>query len=103
LARCWRDTAGEDGFVERCVKAAEDYLASPDRMKNRKAADRFAAQVKAWSKTVKDKAARALWAAAVLKAFDGKERLQIRGKPSIDPAVTELCKVAGKQPPTIER
>jgi hypothetical protein len=103
LARCWRDTAGEDGFVERCVKAAEDYLASPDRMKNRKAADRFAAQVKAWSKTVKDKAARELWAAAVLKAFDGKERLQIRGKPSIDPAVTELCKVAGKQPPAIDR
>jgi hypothetical protein len=103
LARCWRDTAGEDGFVERCVKAAEDYLASPDRMKNRKAADRFAAQVKAWAKTVKDKAARELWAAAVLKAFDGKERLQIRGKPSIDPAVTELCKVAGKQPPAIDR
>ena len=42
-------------------------------------------------------------AAAVLKAFDGKERLQIRGKPSIDPAVTELCKVAGKQPPAIDR
>jgi alkylhydroperoxidase family enzyme len=45
----------------------------------------------------------ALSARAPEQAFDGKEQLQIRGKPSIDPAVTELCKVAGKQPPTIER
>ncbi|MFM7800415.1 MAG: hypothetical protein ACKPBA_15750 [Planctomycetota bacterium] len=37
LARCWRETSGEDGFVERCIKAAEDYLASPDRAKGRKA------------------------------------------------------------------
>jgi hypothetical protein len=103
LARCWRETSGEDGFVERCVKAAEDYLASAERTKNRRAADRFAAQVRDWAKTVKDKAARELWANAVLKTFDGKERLEIRGKASVDPVVTELCKAAGKKPPTIER
>ena len=39
--------AGEDGFVESSVKAAQDYLASPDRTKHRKAPKRFAGQVRA--------------------------------------------------------
>ena len=100
LARCWRETSGEEGFVERCVKAAEDYLASPDRGKSRRAAEKFTAQVKAWAKTVKDRSARELWAAALLKPFAGKEYLEIKGKRSPDPAAAELCKIAGvKMPP----
>ena len=95
LARCWRGIAGEDGFVESSVKAAQDYLASPDRTKDRKASDRFAGQVRAWAKTIKEKAARELWAGQMLKAFEGKEELQLRGKKLVDPAVAELRKIAG--------
>jgi hypothetical protein len=95
LARCWRETSGEDGFVERCVKAAGDYLASPERTKNRRAAEKFAAQVRDWSRTVKDKAARELWAQAMLQAFAGKEQLELKGKQQVDPAVAELRKILG--------
>ena len=52
LARCWRGIAGEDGFVESSVKAAQEYLASPDRTKDRKASERFAGQVRAWARTI---------------------------------------------------
>jgi hypothetical protein len=81
------------------VKAAEDYLASPERAKGRKAGEKLATQVKAWARTVKDKAARELWAAAVLKPFEGKEYLDLKGKRTLDPAVAELCKAAGRKPP----
>jgi hypothetical protein len=95
LARCWRGIAGEDGFVESSMKAAQDYLASPDRTKDRKASDRFAGQVRAWAKTIKEKPARELWAATMLKAFEGKEELQLKAKKMVDPAVAELRKIAG--------
>jgi hypothetical protein len=95
LARCWRGIAGEDGFVESSMKAAQDYLASPDRTKDRKASDRFAGQVRAWAKTIKEKPARELWAATMLKAFEGKEELQLKAKKVVDPAVAELRKIAG--------
>jgi hypothetical protein len=98
LARCWKETAGEEGFVEKCVESAKGYLASPDRTKNRKAADAFAAQVKGWARTIKDKGARELWAKALLAAFDGKETLELRGKQQVDPAVAELRKIAGVKP-----
>ncbi|MBM4098500.1 MAG: hypothetical protein FJ260_00870 [Planctomycetes bacterium] len=99
LARCWRETSGEEGFVERCVKAAEDYLASPDRAKGRKAGEKLATQVKAWARTIKDRKVRELWAATVLKPFEGKEYLDLPGKRSIDPVVAELCKAAGRKVP----
>ncbi len=98
MARCWKDTAGEEGFVDKCVESAKGYLASPERTKNRKAADAFAAQVKGWARTVKDKGARELWAKAVLAAFEGKETLELRGKQQVDPAVAELRRIAGTKP-----
>ena len=77
------------------MKAAQEYLASPDRTKDRKASERFAGQVRAWARTIKEKSARELWAAQMLKAFDGKEQLELKGKSLVDPVVAELRKVAG--------
>ena len=39
---------------------------------------------------------RQLWALAMLKPFEGKERIELRGKQATDPAVTELRKIAGR-------
>ncbi len=99
LARCWRDASGEEGFLDGCVKAAEAYLASPDRTKNKKASEKFTAQVKTWAKTVKGKQAKAAWAASVLKAFDGKDTLTIKSKAQPDPAATELRKLVSAAAP----
>ncbi len=98
LARCWRDTSGEEGFLEKCVESATAYLASPDRTRNRKVATAFGAQVKVWARSIKDKSARELWAKTLLAAFQGKETLEIRGKQQLDPAVAELRKAAGAKP-----
>ncbi len=100
LARCWRGVSGEDGFVEACVKVANEYIASPDRAKGKQAANRFASRIKDWGKTIKGKQAKEVWAKAMLAPFAGKEFLQIRGKPVLDPAVAALCKLAGQSPPT---
>ncbi len=95
LARCWRQTTGEEGFVENCVEAAKVYLASPERTKNRKAGEALAKQVNAWAHTIKDKGARASWAKTVLAVFEGQESIEIRGKQVLDPAVAALRKAAG--------
>ncbi len=100
LARCWRAISGEDGFVEGCVKAASDYIASPDRSKGKQAANRFAARVADWGKTINGRKSRESWARAMLAPFAGKEFLSIRGKSVVDPAVAALCKFADQRPPT---
>ncbi len=99
LARCWRDTTGEEGFVENCVKSAQNYLATADRSKSKHDATKFAANITTWSKSIKGKPARKLWASAMLQAFDQKEYMTIKGKPTLDPCVKELCKHAGRATP----
>lgn len=100
LARCWRTISGEDGFVDACVQAANDYIASPDRSKGKQAANRFTTRVNDWCKTIKGKKAKESWAKAMLTPFAGKEFLSIRGKSVLDPVVAALCKVADQRPPT---
>ncbi len=94
LAKLWRATAGEDGFVAKCVESAKAYIASPERTKNRKAADAFVTQLRAWARTISNKNARVLWAKEVLGAFEGQDSIEIRGKKQIDPAVAALRKFA---------
>jgi hypothetical protein len=101
LARCWRDLDGEAGFTQRCVAAAEHYLAAPARTKDKKESERFAAMVREWEKGVKGKAQKRAWAEAMLRPFAGKEALKFRGKVSLDPVVAALCKAAGRQEPKI--
>lgn len=99
LARCWRTISGEDGFVDACVKAANEYIASPDRAKGKQAANRFTTRVNDWCKTIKGKKAKESWAKAMLAPFAGKEFLEIRGKSLLDPVVAALCKVADQRLP----
>ncbi len=101
LARTWRAIDGEAGFTARCKTAAERYLADADRSKNKKASVAFAAETKAWSDTVKGKAAKAAWANEMLATFAGFEVLEVKGKKSIDPAVALLCKLAGREVPAV--
>ncbi|MFM2163892.1 MAG: hypothetical protein RL325_329, partial [Planctomycetota bacterium] len=98
LARCWRGLGGDDEFVKRCKAGIEAYLASPERTKDKRASQRFAAEVNGWAKTVKQPA-RKRWAEQLLESFEGKEVLTIKGKESVDPAVEALRKVAGLRTP----
>ncbi len=99
LARCWRGVGGDDEFVKRCKAEIDAYLASPDRGKDRRTAQKFAAQVNGWAKTVA-RPAKKRWAEQLLAAFEGKETILLRGKEQVDPAVEALRKVAGVKPQT---
>jgi hypothetical protein len=110
LARLWRAIGGEAEFAARTRAAAEAYLASPERTKGKRASEEFARTVKAWADGIKAtngkggkaaKDARAAWAAELLAVFQGKETLKLRGKPTIDPVVVELSKIAGREPPSV--
>jgi len=99
LARCWKGLGGDDEFVKRCKTEIEAYLASPERTKDKRASQKFVAEVNGWAKTVKQPAKKK-WAEQLLAFFDGKEVLTIKGKESLDPAVEALRKIAGlKTPP----
>ena len=99
LARCWRGVGGDDEFVKRCKAEIDAYLASPDRDKDRRTAQKFAAQVNGWAKTVA-RPAKKRWAEQLLAAFEGKETILLRGKEQVDPAVEALHKIAGVKPQT---
>jgi hypothetical protein len=99
LARCWRGVGGDGEFVKRCKAEIDAYLASPERGKDKRAAQKFAAEINGWAKTVA-RAAKKHWAEQLLAAFAGKETITGRGKEQVDPAVDALRKIAGvKAPP----
>lgn len=98
LARLWRTIGGRAEFDTRTADAVTAYLANPDREKNRNAARAFDRMLKDWGATIAGKGAKeakSAWAAAMLKAFEGKEQLTIRKKESLDPCVATLRKMAG--------
>ena len=97
LARCWRGVGGDDEFVKRCETEIAAYIASPERGKDRRASQRFAAAINGWAKTVA-KPAKKRWAEQLLASFDGKETITVRGKDQVDPAVEALRKIAGVKP-----
>jgi hypothetical protein len=99
LARCWRGVGGDDGFVARCQAEIAAYLASPERGKDRRASQRFAAEINGWAKTVA-RPAKKRWAEKLLASFEGKETITVRGKEQVDPAVEALRKIAGVKAPT---
>ena len=100
LARCWHGLGGDDEFVARCKSEIDAYLASPDRMKDKKSSQRLTSTVNGWSKTVK-RPARKQWAEKLLPCFADKSMLTIRGKESLDPVLVALRKIAGvKAAPT---
>jgi len=101
LARCWRGIDGEAGFTTRCRAAVESYLTAPARSKESKFARAFAARIEALGGTVQGKAAKATWAEALLRAFAGHEVIVRKGKQVVDPAVVHLCKLAGREPPSV--
>lgn len=101
LARTWRQIDGEAGFARLCRAAVERYLASPERSKNRREGDRFAARLQAWGKTIAEGPKRQAWASDLLAPFAGREALRHRGKPVLDPAVAALCKLAGRDLPKL--
>jgi hypothetical protein len=99
LARCWRGVGGDDEFVKRCKAEIDAYLASPERGKDRRAAQRFAAEINGWAKTVA-RPAKKRWAEQLLASFEGKETISVRGKEQVDPAVEALRRIAGVKAPT---
>jgi hypothetical protein len=101
LARCWRDLGGEDAFTKGSVAAAQQYLASPGRTKDKHESAQFAKWIGPWARSVKGPARKKAWANAMLEVFAGKEALQIRKKVTLDPVVQELCKVAGREVPQV--
>jgi len=98
LARCWRGVGGDDEFVKRCKAEIDAYLASPERGKDKRAAQKFAAEINGWAKTVA-RAAKKHWAEQLLASFEGKETITVRGKEQVDPAVEALRKIAGVKAP----
>ncbi len=102
LARTWRAIGGESEFTDRCVRAAETYVALPGRTTHRGVSKAFAKSVKAWQRTVKGKKKKRAWAEAMLAEFDGKETIKIRRKKFVDPAVAELCRLAGRDVPSVK-
>ena len=98
LARCWRGVGGDDEFVKRCKGEIDAYLASPERGKDKRAAQRFAAEINGWAKTVA-RPAKKRWAEQLLASFEGKETITVRGKEQVDPAVEALRKIAGVKAP----
>ncbi|MBK8100979.1 MAG: hypothetical protein IPK26_28180 [Planctomycetes bacterium] len=101
LARCWQGSEGEQGFATRSKAAIGEYLASPERSKNRRAGNALARTVETWAKSLKGKARKESWAATLLEPFAGKEILTLRGKQVVDPVVVVLCKLAGRPQPVI--
>ncbi|MBL9079625.1 MAG: hypothetical protein JNL08_19130 [Planctomycetes bacterium] len=101
LARTWRAIDGEGGFTARCRAEVQRWLESPSRNRSRRDGRAFGERVKAWSRTVKGKAARAAWANELLADFAGKEVLEHKGKQWLDPAVEVLCGLAGREPPPL--
>jgi hypothetical protein len=97
LARSWRELGGDDEFVARCKKEIETYLASPERLKDKRAAQRCTTEINGWAKTVKGPAKKR-WAEQLLASFVGKETLKLRGKETTDPALEALRKIAGVKP-----
>ncbi|MEY3142729.1 MAG: hypothetical protein RLY21_1222 [Planctomycetota bacterium] len=98
LARCWRGVGGDDEFVKRCKSEIDAYLASPERGKDKRAAQKFAAEINGWAKTVA-RPAKKRWAEQLLVAFESKETITVRGKEQVDPAVEALRKIAGVKVP----
>ncbi len=98
LARCWRGVGGDDEFVKRCKGEIDAYLASADRGKDKRAAQKFAAEINGWAKTVA-RPAKKRWAEQLLASFEGKETITVRGKEQVDPAVEALRKIAGVKAP----
>jgi len=98
LARTWRKLGGAAEFTARSTAEITRYLGSP-RTKN--SAKQLARLLKQLARTVRKKPARQRWAQTMLASFAGKEALRVRRKKIVDPAVAELCKLAGKKPPTI--
>jgi hypothetical protein len=98
LARCWRGVGGDDEFVKRCQAEIAAYLASPERGKDKRASQKFAAEINGWAKTVA-RPAKKRWAEQLLAAFEGKETIIVRGKEQVDPAVEALRRLAGVKAP----
>jgi hypothetical protein len=98
LARCWRGVGGDDEFVKRCKVQIEAYLVDPERTKDKRASQKFAAEVNGWAKTVKQPAKKR-WAEQLLACFEGKATITIKGKEIVDPAVEALRKIAGLRTP----
>jgi hypothetical protein len=98
LARCWRGVGGDDEFVKRCQAEIAAYLASPERGKDKRASQKFAAEINGWAKTVA-RPAKKRWAEQLLAAFEGKETITVRGKEQVDPAVEALRRLAGVKAP----
>jgi hypothetical protein len=101
LARSWRAIGGETRFTDGCRVAVAAYLASPERTKSKRAADRLESQLKQWEKSVKGKEAKQAWAESLLAAFAGQEALVVKRKTSLDPSVAFLAKVAGREAPKV--
>jgi hypothetical protein len=101
LASCWRAIGGEEEFALRTRAAVERYLASNERTKAKRTSEDFARSIKAWAQTIRRKDAKAAWASGLLDLFAGNETLTFRGKKSVDPVVTELSKLAGREVPSL--
>ena len=96
LARCWKETGGDEGFAAHCRSAVEAYLASSARHQSKREAERFLTRLKAWEKSAGGGTRKRAWANDLLGLFTGQESLTIKGKVSTDPCVEYLSKLAGR-------
>lgn len=99
LARTWRTIGGEAEFTQRCIAAAQRYLADK---RTKATAAQFTQLVKEWDRSIKGKQPKRAWAEAMLATFAGKEALPTRRKQALDPVVAQLCKMAGRELPSIK-
>lgn len=98
LAQLWRTIGGGRAFDEGTSAATVKYLADPARVAGKKASAAFDRMLKDWAASIKGKnakAAKAAWATAMLKLFEGKEQVTRKGKSSLDPCVATLEKFGG--------
>lgn len=98
LARTWHKIGGAAEFTTRSSAEIARYLGS---QRTKSSAKQLARLLKQLARTIRKKPARQRWAQTMLSSFAGKEALKVRRKKIVDPAVVELCKLAGKQLPTI--
>lgn len=96
LARTWRGIGGDAEFAARTRAAVVEYLGSRARTQGKRAGEQFAGQLAQWAKSIQGRDGKQAWAAGLLAEFAGREMLQIRGKPGLDPAVLQLRKLAGQ-------
>ena len=96
LARTWRAIGGEAEFAARTHAAVVGYLGSESRQQGKRAGEAFGRQLAQWARTIPGRDGKRTWAAGLLAGFAGREMLQIRGKPVLDPAVEQLRKLAGQ-------